>query len=663
MRIYPFFILFFLSSFSLNIVAQTQGELLLFIQENEPVSQQLLQDDLEALQKVASSQNVDFKVVPLKEGAPELVTFTPALVFQNHLGRSLFRGRYKALGRLTNFVRAAQWEPQDDTPYNKTNIMYLKKGQTVIASPIKITPLTGELPKDFSAEVFETEARAAAAKGMSDFQYKKEMMLPASARLFYMDFYPHRDSKGNLYVSMRVYSMFNCVEQVYETTTALVDENGDVKALFEKAGAQMEQAVLSQLANTSYGDALEPLKANWKVLSFETLGLPLPQSTGKEKAKPDYKDLKAADQWVFEKPVMESLPALQFQFPSPLDHYGGEAKKMDAYFQVPDIATLKGTTGKVFVATKSITMGDAALDEHVFHEYLKTKKHPVSTYTFQITDAPNQLIPGEVQRIELTGDFEMNGKKVKLPAVGTAELIADENGEARLHITGQFSLALRQLYGIKGPDGPKEASDNLLFKLNFLMRPSSSVTDAKSFVTTAQNFTPVLANSEAKEEGEIIENELGRINWSASTKVYKAKGNFTDWKLTKVKIPNGDLEKMQVSFEIDLASITEKSSLLVKHVKSDKFLDVEVYPYARIDINGVKKKNNNMYTGEAMLELKAVTAPIPFTFEVISESPLRVKGRCQIPRKTFDVGKVKRVGGVSKMVDVEMEVLLNITPL
>jgi len=295
-------------------------------------------------------------------------------------------------------------------------------------------------------------------------------------------------------------------------------------------------------------------------------------------------------------------------------------------------------------------MGDAALDDHVFHSYLKTEEHPVSSYRFTIIDAPDKLIPGEVQRIELEGDFEMNGKKVKLPAVGTVEFIANENGEPRLHVTGQFNLALRELYGIKGPDGPKEASDNLQFKLNFLMRPALELVEAEKFETLARTVQQVLSGEETVSSEAESSNEAGSINWQASTKMYKAKGNFTEWKFTKLNIPNNDLEKIEADLEIDLASISEKSSLLVKHVKSDKFLDVEVYPYARIKIKGAKKKEDNTYVGEAILDMKEIKAPVPFVFEVLSESPYRIRGTCEISREVFNIGKVKKRGGVSKMV-------------
>jgi polyisoprenoid-binding protein YceI len=647
---------FLLLGITETFFAQTAGELILFVQEDQKVSQQLLAEDLAAIEKVAAGQNVTLKVVNLKGEAPEFISFTPALVFQNHLGRSVFRGRYKALGRLTNFVRAAQWEPQEATDYQKKNIMYLRRGKSVLASPVKITALSGTIPKGFSASEFDEEARSGLIKGMSEFEYKKEMTLPAAARLFYMDFYPYRDKKGGLFVKLRVYSMFNCVEQVYESESSLYNKSGNVSALFEQAGRQMEEAVLAELNNPKYGDGIEPILNSLSVASFESLGLPLPEYTGEEKLKPNYGDLKTVDYWAFEKPVLESLPALQFQFPSPLDHYAGEAKKVDAYFDVPDIRTLKGIKGEIFVATKSITMGDAALDDHVFHSYLKTEQHPVSSYRFVIVDAPNKLIPGEVQRIELEGDFEMNGKKVKLPAVGTVELIANEKGEPRLHVTGQFNLALRELYGIKGPDGPKEASDNLKFKLNFLMRPPLELVEAEKFETLARTIKPVLAGATTIEPETKNTNETGTIKWRASTKMYKAEGNFTEWNFTKLNIPNGDMEKIEADLEIDLASITEKSSLLVKHVKSDKFLDVEVYPYARIKIRGAKKNSNNTYTGEAVLEMKEVKAPVSFVFEVLSESPLRVRGTCEISRKVFNVGKVKERGGVSELVEVELEV-------
>jgi len=53
-----------------------------------------------------------------------------------------------------------------------------------------------------------------------------------------------------------------------------------------------------------------------------------------------------------------------------------------------------------------------------------------------------------------------------------------------------------------------------------------------------------------------------------------------------------------------------------------------------------------------------VKAKVPFEFELVSESPLRIRGTCAISRKVFGIGKVKKRGGVSELVDVEIDVVL-----
>ena len=652
-------IIFIFSFLSLtqSAFAQTSGELIIFVQDGKSISNNMTIQDLPTIQVMAKKQNIEVKIAKIEAGAPEEIYFTPTIVFQNHLGRTVYRGRYKALDRLTNFIRTAQWEPQQSTNYSKENILYLQKGRTVLASLIKVTDLSGDLPKGFNVSSFKEKAKASIISGMSEFEFKSNAILPDQARLFYFDFYPYRNNRKELFISTRIYSMFSCVKPVFESDIPLEGSFEDLEFLFAQAGKSLEKVVLNHLNDIEFGDGIEPLNENIKTLSFEELGFPLPKPIAKIKNTTAISDtIFLFKKWVFEKGVSDNKPVLQFQFPAPLDHYSGEAKKMNMRLALSKENTLKNATGIVEVASKSITMGDTALDNHILSEYILSDKFPISSYNFEIVDAPENLKAGEIHPIKFQGIFQMKDIKVDLPAKGMVELIRDEQGKPRLHISAQFDLRLMELFGIKGPDGPKNASELLKFRLDFLMRPVDTFPKADTFQKSAQNY--IIKNQQPEVEAVPV-NDIGTINWQASTKLYKAKGHFKDWYFTKLNVPERDLEKLELTFEIKLASIWQKSKLLVKHVKSDKFFDVENHPIARIKIEGSKRQTDGTYTGEAIVEIKGIKAPVPFTFETVSQNPLKIKGNCEIPRKTFNIGKVKKRGGVSKMVKVEVEMILD----
>ena len=645
--------LLFLAFFQLAI-AQSNGELLIFVQTDQPISQNLLQEDLQAIQQMASEQALTIKIIEIADNVPVSIDFTPAIVFQNHLGRSVYRGRYKAIDRLTNFVRTAKWQATPPLALTKTQILIHTINKTTLASPIKITDLAGELPTNYKEKEFKLAAQNAIIVGMEKMAFHSSVDLPSLARLFYMDFYPYRNPKGELFINTRLYSMFSCVVPVFQSQIPIKGNFNNFEQLFQEAGQLLEQQLFVQLKNTKYGDGLEPINGATTTITFEALGYPIPEAPIKETISNNNNHLPTADKWIFDQTISEGSPALQFQFPAPLDHYAGEAKALTMQLKLREPNNLMHAKGVVKVATQSITMGDQALDDHVLNEYILADKFPVSSYKFMVVDGPSSLSYGELAPIQLEGIFQMRGIETVLPAKGTLELTLNENGEPRLHITGQFNLELWNLFGIKGPDGPKEASNVLQFRLNFLMKPADDFTTAKNFDNIAETYTKSFKKTATETQEKPITAKTNSISWKASTLAYKANGSFENWQFTQIEIPNGDLEKIEVTAEIDLHSITEKSKLLVKHVKSDKFFEVEKYPTAKFNITHATRNTAGIYEGEAIVKMKGISATIPFSFQVINTAPLSIKGNCLIDRSVFGIGKVKKKGGVSRNVEVEI---------
>ena len=642
------FIIFFQFAF-----AQNNGELLIIVQANKSISNNLLKEDLTAIKRMAVEQDLAVKIVELDKQNPMTVDFTPTIIFQNHRGRSNYRGRYKAIDRLTNFVRTAKWQVNKSKFYHKSEILTYSLHKTTLAAPIKITSLKGDLPVNYDNDEFVEAAQKAIIKGMNKMQFQKSVELPAAARLFYMDFHPYRSKKGELFINTSLYSMFSCAAPVFESHIPLKGTYKNMEQLFQAAGQLLETQLFVQLENIQNGDGLELLNSGNTQTTLDDLGYSLPKQSMKETIVPNNIEI-TNDQWIFDQPFSKTSPALQFQFPAPLDHYSGEAKQMTIQLQLREGQNFRQAKGKVKVATQSITMGDKALDDHILNEYILADKFPLSTYDFIIVSGPDSLTFGTSQAIQLEGNFQMSGIETPIRASGTVELTLNKVGEPRLHIMGKFDLALLELFGIKGPDGPKEASNMLQFRLNFLMKPADDFTAVDNFDSYAKL---ALASKEVvvKQVNEKQpKNQNSSISWKASTSVYKAKGSFEKWEFTQLHIPNGDLEKITATVLIDLNSIKEKSKMLVKHVKSDKFFDVEKYPMAELIIKNSIQKSTGNYQGEALLNLKGISASVPFTFEVISTAPLIIKGNCAIDRSVFSIGKVKNKGGVSRYVAIEI---------
>lgn len=130
----------------------------------------------------------------------------------------------------------------------------------------------------------------------------------------------------------------------------------------------------------------------------------------------------------------------------------------------------------------------------------------------------------------------------------------------------------------------------------------------------------------------------GTIEFKASNKMYSAHGKFEKWQLTKVDIPDGDLEKGTVEFEIQLASVWEKAEKLAEHLRQADFFDVGKFTTSTVKIDRVKKTGDNTYEAVANVDFHGHTNDVPVTFEVVGQSPLQIKGEATLQRTAFGIG-------------------------
>lgn len=135
--------------------------------------------------------------------------------------------------------------------------------------------------------------------------------------------------------------------------------------------------------------------------------------------------------------------------------------------------------------------------------------------------------------------------------------------------------------------------------------------------------------------GDEVPNTLG---FKAHNKIYNADGSFKKWTLTRVAIPEGDLTKGTVEFEVDLASVSEKTSSLADHLRTADFFDVAKYTTATVKIDRAMKTGENTYKATATMSLHGKTGEVPVEFEVMSERPLAIKGSAMLSRTAFGIG-------------------------
>lgn len=449
-----------------------KGQLLVFLADmEETTTQDFLTNYQPAFEKFAKQSSIDYKLVDVSRGSPDLITFAPALVFQNHLGRSLYIGRYGYVDKVKTFIRAVKRLPQTDVDNPKTQVMVKKTGRHTLINPVKITELKGEVPANHDATTFLNRAMEAIDRGMIQYDYRPSFLAKRNHRLVYSAFYPYRSPSGKFFLTAELYSQFNCIVPVAKRFDLPFQGSWSGYArVFEQAGRWCAQRIDSLLAAPG-GDGLLPLDV--PVKGWEELGLGLPEAPGGKGQEKVVEPKPLPLEWVVEGPIEADLPVIGFSFPPPMDYYAGELGGLSGSLKLNSDHDLRRALGRFDAKMSTLTMGDPELDEAI-QGMLKMMEFPESRFDFQsITQVENPALAyGFPTQIQAQGVFHFMGVAAPQEVDATLQPMLDDEGLPRVLVNAQFSIRLKEKYGVKGPDGPEEAKDTVVFDLNFLLKPA-----------------------------------------------------------------------------------------------------------------------------------------------------------------------------------------------
>ena len=432
----------------------------------------LRRNHLGPLRDLADELGIALEVRSVQDGAPAQVRITPLILFENHLGRSIYQGRYANIDRVRHFVRTARMIPQSDTPQTRTSIPVWRTGRATVVTPLKITALGGEVPDGFDQTGFVRESRQAIAAGMDRFEARKEVSLGRSDRLFYLDFHPHL-AAGVLFLSLEMYSQFNCHDPIYSgVDDPIIGPWEDRAEIFAEAAGLLEQELLRQMASSGRGDAFAPVPSGVPLADWNALGLGLPAAppdAGRRRGPSP--DIDVPRDWTIALAATNG-PAVHLRFPPPIDNMTGEVPTLDARLTLgPNV------TGLFRVDVADLTMGDGLLDAVIQGaEMLDTASYPIATFRLDSIEGDlDTLRFGELTLATMLGTFHMIGRNIPLSVRTTFEPVIDAQGRPRLLVTADWTLRLREPFGLNGPpDSPYPANDTLLFRCHITLRPSES---------------------------------------------------------------------------------------------------------------------------------------------------------------------------------------------
>jgi polyisoprenoid-binding protein YceI len=332
-----------------------------------------------------------------------------------------------------------------------------------------VAAVTGTRPQDYDNDAFIDEALKNITRGFEKFQLQKEAELGRAHRGFYMDFNPWRSQGGTLYLSVVLFSQFDCKEPVF---TKKIMAPWDQRAkLFREASAIMEKAVVRIAANPLSGDSFDAVKGDVPQKEWETIGFPLPPAPAKTTSGPDVA-VKIPQNWILVESGPDDPPMIQFRFPAPLDNYSGEVISATGEFSLAHNLMVDGSTGLIEIdTTTAITMGEPTLDEAIRGSMLLyAKKFPTASFVVnQISSDQRPVAYGRLTPSFVTGTFTLKGKSAPLNTKLEFEPFIAEDGKPRLLIRGGFKIDLR-FFDIEGADGPAPANHTVLLDLNFILK-------------------------------------------------------------------------------------------------------------------------------------------------------------------------------------------------
>jgi hypothetical protein len=466
----PKYITFLVLLLSFSTIAQQkiEEELIIFVQKTTDSPFTL--ENIKALETYMLEHNITTKIIDIdKTGAPKEVGYTPFIVYRNHIGQKMFKGRYTSHKRLLNFIRTVRRLPIEEVDYKEENVFVWEQERSNLILKLKITDPQGVLPENFDTNKFNKKYLEGLKEGFAPANYQKTIAVNNSDELIYCSFYPYFAEDGKVYISSEIHSHYDCHTAIYQQFDVPV-VGTSVSEAFNLTAKNSLAEIQRQVVESTLGDAMNYTK-NTNIITWEDLKLKVLKAPEKS-TQTDFAVVEFPKEWTIAGPLDESTPIISFNFPPPLRHYGGELKAATGNLTLNKSQNLEAATGKFVVDVASIEMGESELTQAVTESMLYVNKYPTATLVFKkITGDNLKLALGSITTAIVEADLTLLDKTAPISATAQFEPFLDENGAFRVHIYAQFSVNdLKGNYTVAGPDGPAEANNKMLFRLSLLMK-------------------------------------------------------------------------------------------------------------------------------------------------------------------------------------------------
>ncbi|NRA63570.1 MAG: YceI family protein [Pseudobacteriovorax sp.] len=427
-----------------NLGQVSEPTLLVFLDSQSELDRQFKESLLPQIEEASAKAKTKLVVQDVAGGIPKSVRYTPSVIYQNHLGRSQYLGDLSNLDNLRLFLLTAKRIPQKAVESAYSGFA-LGVGRSLTLGHTKITEIEGSKPAGYSYDAFVNEAEGYLANGLRQFENFENITKLRGDREFYFDFYPFLSEDNKLFVTVAVFSQFDCKTPIYISSD--MDKPSGTwetrQAVFAEAAAIAESVVLNEI-NSSYTLGFTPVPIDIGDLCFEGLGLDLPPAP----AQPDIPLGPLPESWQLVSDT--NLGGIQFTLPPDFPARSGSASGVSGTLTFAKGKLTDTMNMEVAVETSKVTLGDEGLDAYVHSaDVLNIQMFPDSK--FQLTSLIQDI--GEVEYgvpypITVDGTFTMIGISTPVTAKGQMIATADETGAPLLIMNLDFAIDVKDPFGI-----------------------------------------------------------------------------------------------------------------------------------------------------------------------------------------------------------------------
>lgn len=441
-------------------IPTTQERMALFFQPGQKADYSKL---IREIRRYARQRNITFVAEEL-DRIPEEITATPALVYQNESGRTIYPGIHLDAEAMKLFVDGNRIALRPIELDFRRSVAVQSTGRATTILVLKVTDWSVEQPSISVPDSAQWQQEVLVAiNRQSDFdQYGSANLWPTDRR-YYVDIHAYRSASGQDYLTSAVFSQFNCHEPIF---TSFGQPVSDLETLVDQMSNRLKPFYTSPERGFSPDPVIDKDFISWEELGWSDAVTELVQITETKapNSQPGQAWIASAGQLKPRSRVAD-LPMVQFNFPPPIDRYAGTIEKLDG--EIEWSADGQSLSGEFEVDMSKLTMGNEALDEYVLKDALRTRRFKYARFRFADVQLPADWQTGQLYQIEIPAQLELMGVTVPIPTQADLKATYDAAGNPILEVNTLMELDIKRPFGLIGPDGPDNIKNTVRIRTQF----------------------------------------------------------------------------------------------------------------------------------------------------------------------------------------------------